>query len=226
MASSNQLKRNSPFLDPVETAVLSLIPTIASRRESPTTLFPNDAPTQQNTAEIYPRNVPTWSAASLLNPRRPTDGLPSDTQSSRIPATAAAAAMGLGNGIAFEFTSPSDPPIVGEYLNGAPPPSEANGAAGMAGMLERNFNLQDRSSIPEAKRRKMDTTDNGVGVEHTFHGGGGGKSSGLLADHINERQMGEAVAMAPQRVETVDLTEDLAKSTFSSFCPGTKAAGC
>ncbi len=103
----------------------------------------------------------------------------------------------------------------GGYTNGTTPhPAEANGVGGMGAMLERNFNLQDRTSMPEPKRRKIGTDDNAMPTQ-AFGGGGasgGGSSENggeLVAIHNNGDQSEERPPAPPQVIETVDLTKGM-----------------
>ncbi len=169
--------------------------------------------------------VPSWPAASLLNPKglsyntalatTTPSRSPKMTQPALAPAPSPASQI-------FQFTSPSDPldsdatPAAEARSNGMRSLSDPSGSFGIGGMLERNFNLQDRTSVPEPKRRKIDTEDGLHKSKNSFRG----KSSGILAHHLNGKETGdmtpsEAYPVKLVKVETVDLTVDLTKGAFS-----------
>lgn len=73
----------------------------------------------------------------------------------------------------------------------------------MASMIERINNLQDRSSVPMVKRRKIATDAD----DQTRKNGFSGSSSGMLSNHIKQKQREkQSTPAALQSQSTLDLT--------------------
>lgn len=73
---------------------------------------------------------------------------------------------------------------------------------GMGSMIERMNNVQDRSTVPVAKRQKMMSDDDGEGGRKN---GFSSSSSGLLAGYVKDKQRAAASASG-QTHATLDLT--------------------
>ncbi|KAL2292654.1 hypothetical protein FJTKL_07758 [Diaporthe vaccinii] len=75
----------------------------------------------------------------------------------------------------------------------------------MSSMIERMNHVQDRSSVPVAKRRRIGEDSQDQGSRNGFHGNGG---SGILSGYVKQKQQeGQAApSMTPQSQSTVDLT--------------------
>lgn len=75
----------------------------------------------------------------------------------------------------------------------------------MSSMIERMNHVQDRSSVPVAKRRRIGDDSQDQGSRNGFHGNG---SSGMLSGYVKQKQQeGQATpSMTPQSQSTIDLT--------------------
>ncbi|ORY63115.1 SNF2 family N-terminal domain-containing protein [Pseudomassariella vexata] len=109
----------------------------------------------------------------------------------------------------FQFSSPND----GSVSNTSTPvsyyshlddshshnPTPVNG---FGNMFERQHNIQQRSSVPQPKRRKVETDDT-ANQNHGFGSGG----SGMMGQYVKDKRE-EAARIPPNKhVPTVDLTE-------------------
>ena len=161
-----------------------------------------------------PGFVPSWDPASLLNPK--ASGSTTQRSLSAQPARNSANGSSLNDNIAFEFSTPNDRAHSAVPFN----PSESvqitgNDAAstddtqratpaenGPSKMLDRRFNLEDRTSLPVPKRRRLDTDEAEVKAKDRAAGGGGGiLSAALKADKTESSQVATL-----SRSTTVDLT--------------------
>jgi hypothetical protein len=68
-------------------------------------------------------------------------------------------------------------------------------------MFERMNNVQERTSVPQQKRRKMETEEN-RSTPASFGTGGGG----ILGQHLKDEREKAAKNAVQQRVDTVDLS--------------------
>ncbi|KAI1845725.1 hypothetical protein JX266_008090 [Neoarthrinium moseri] len=152
-----------------------------------------------------------YNPANLLNPRG----------AAMVSRPNAAANMSLASGmnglngssnagpLDFQFSSPNE----GTASSTSTPPSFLSQGtesarhtptpSGFASMFERMNNVQDRSSVPQPKRRKVEA-ENG-NQHHSFSGGG----SGIVGQAIKDKRAEAAKNPALGRVDTVDLTETL-----------------
>jgi hypothetical protein len=72
-------------------------------------------------------------------------------------------------------------------------------------MIERMNNVQDRSSVPVAKRRRIEEDLDDQGSQSGFNSNG---SSGMLSEYVKQKQQEgqKAPSAASQSQTTVDLT--------------------
>lgn len=72
-------------------------------------------------------------------------------------------------------------------------------------MIERMNNVQDRSTVPVAKRRRVGDDSQDQGSRNGFHGNGG---TGMLSGYVKQKQQeGQAAtSITPRSQSTVDLT--------------------
>ena len=75
-------------------------------------------------------------------------------------------------------------------------------------MLERLNNVQDRTAVPQAKRRKLETIelDDSADEQQKRNSFGSG-ASGILGQHVKDKRGEAAKTPSLSRVDTVDLTE-------------------
>lgn len=74
---------------------------------------------------------------------------------------------------------------------------------GMSAMIERMNKVQDRSTIPMAKRRRIEDAFEDDRPKNGFHGG----SSGMLSDYVKQKQQeGQSRYPPIQAQPTLDLT--------------------
>lgn len=170
-------------------------------------------------------SVPTWNAAALLDPKNfaVTTAMP-PTTSTRQPTTGTmgpSVPVNHTNPLTFQFASPDDNNIkMSTQVSSDQGPTHTNGAGqppvtnGMGAMLDRKYNLQDRSTIPEPKRRKIETTDEAGQAKQAFRGNG----THILGDYIKEKRS-EGTATPPlKRAETVDLTDGKSAVPICARC--------
>lgn len=76
----------------------------------------------------------------------------------------------------------------------------------MSTMIERMNNVQDRGSVPVAKRRRLEENLDDQSRQNGFHSNG---SSGMLSEYVKQKQQeGQKVFPGASRSQaTVDLTE-------------------
>lgn len=105
--------------------------------------------------------------------------------------------------MSFHFASADDPFVDGQISKSATPSSgTSQGANGVGRWIERMSNVQSRSAVPHAKRRK---TEDGQDFAARTDGPSARGSSGLLGDDIKNKR-GEADGAGSQQALTVDLT--------------------
>lgn len=78
----------------------------------------------------------------------------------------------------------------------------------MGGWIERMNNVQHRSTIPQAKRRKVEDRD---GSQDGSNGAPRGGNGGILGEYVKDRRM-EANGSSASQAMTVDLTDGMANS--------------
>lgn len=163
-----------------------------------------------------PSKPPIYNPAALLNPRGMT------ATATRRPhvqlTTNKKGDEATDDDVVFQFSTTSNGWSSDAIAQNGPVEHEerdapiANGN-GMGALLDRKFNLQERSSIPEPKRRRIhDDSDDASDHKNTFRTAGG---SGILGDHLNqERANGKSVPSLSRQV-TVDLTEGMLIPIFA-----------
>ncbi|ETS83325.1 hypothetical protein PFICI_05201 [Pestalotiopsis fici W106-1] len=158
-------------------------------------------------------NMPI-NPALLLNPKgyaAPTKP-PTTAQSEETNGNANSSDMRF---LDFQFSSPND----GTGSSASTPssffPQDPDSAIhshahtpvnGFGNMFERMNNVQARTSMPQIKRRKVDT--DGDDPTSSGFGGGGGGGSGMLGQYVKDKREEAAKNPALQRVDTVDLSLD------------------
>ncbi|KAK8118633.1 SNF2 family DNA-dependent ATPase [Apiospora kogelbergensis] len=153
--------------------------------------------------------------AQLLNPRQYMTASRTNNVSGRSTPTTFPSRSSGPTSLDFQFSSPNE----GYASNASTPPSFAyNGGLdlshtpspvnGFGGMIERMNNVQDRSTAPHPKRRKVETIDLDDSadekVSSTF---GNGSSGGMIGQYVKEKKEEAANSPSLSRANTVDLTE-------------------
>lgn len=175
----------------------------------------------------------TWDAAALLNPKAAVSAQQTGSSSlpSRQPSNGAQFTNNHAPQVAFQFSTPDATDNL--HSHPARPSMTPDGAAtprsstpnGMSSMIERMNHVQDRSSVPVAKRRRIGDDSQDQGSRNGFHGNG---SSGMLSGYVKEKQQnGQAPpSFAQQSESTVDLTGGIWTSYHLGTCgPGIIADG-
>lgn len=160
--------------------------------------------------EATSRQVAAWSRspAALLNPKAAIAS--QNLAPTRSPLNGTNSTDDIATHIAFHFSSPNDT----STLSAQPPrPSITSDAGtprsstpnGMSTMIERMNNVQDRSSVPLAKRRRI---EEGLDDQMGHNGFSSNGSSGMLSEYVKRKQQEgqEAHSATPQPQTTVDLT--------------------
>lgn len=163
----------------------------------------------------------SWNAAALLNPKSfNADSKQRPASPARLPANGVNAHINSQPQLQFQFSNASD------TSSGYSQPSPSSAALeatdsiltstqnGMTSMIERMNNLQDRSSVPVAKRRKIQEEAGDQTRKGGFHSG----SSGMLSDYVTQQQREkQSTAAALQSPSTLDLTGGTYSSSFPTF---------
>lgn len=155
-----------------------------------------------------------WNPAALLQPGRRAQsntgrGTESPIQISSRPSTPVGRTdLEANNAVTFQFAtsndSASDAPPSGASTPASSNTPMGNGFAGngVGNWIERMNNVQQRSAVPQAKRRRVDDVNgdqNGASVP-VRHGGSGG-----LGEYVRDKQKEANGALATQAM-MVDLT--------------------
>ncbi|KAK4150931.1 SNF2 family N-terminal domain-containing protein [Chaetomidium leptoderma] len=171
-----------------------------------------------------------WSPGALLNPGNGKPGAvpPVRPQSAGgTPAFSTSSAASVQPEMTFQFTSPGEPISIdfgGAPATGPGASSSQNGPQhhpptmpvfqnGFGQDIERLYRVQDRTNVPQPKRRKTvnenDPTPTPPLMPHgpfSFSGTG----SSILTEHIKQQQFGDSGHSTPVpqlSYETIDLTE-------------------
>ncbi|OAA81499.1 SNF2-related protein [Akanthomyces lecanii RCEF 1005] len=148
----------------------------------------------------------SWNPAALLQPgrRQPNHsrlGTPSSNPASPMPSALRdrADSESSASNTVFQFATAGD--SASDIPSGPSTPGSTTPVSGVGSWLERVNNVQARSAIPQAKRRKVDEFgDDGKSTTMpTRHGGGG------LGDYVRDQQQQSNGAIATQAM-MVDLT--------------------
>lgn len=152
----------------------------------------------------------SWDATALLNPQ----GLQADAkQHSLSPSQLAPNGVKPETSnqvnLQFQFSNATD------TSSGYSQPSSSSAALestnptsipthnGMGSMIERINNVQDRSFVPGAKRRRIEEESGNQKGQNGFHG----SSSAILSDYVNEKKREvQSMPAASQSQPTLDLT--------------------
>ena len=148
---------------------------------------------------------PSWDPSSLLNPKGHgiTPAKTKDQQ--RSPANSANTA----NHMTFHFSTPGGTPNSAfQSPATTPAPEDVNGnsqdapAGGMSRMIERMNNVQERSSFPLPKRRKIEENNDDISTASSFRSGG----NGMLGEYVRQQREQMQPTPALKSTESVDLT--------------------
>lgn len=121
-------------------------------------------------------------------------------------------ASGSASPAPLEFRFPSAGPAAGPNNFGLPYHGQyqfrdtvpvLGARPGLGNFVERMNNVQDRSDVPQPKRRKTENEDDMPNATPGFQGSG----AGALGQYVQEKQIEGRVASTARRIETVDLTE-------------------
>lgn len=154
--------------------------------------------------------MPSWSPAALLQPGRRNTSIddarnfmPNQSRTWHQPTPEDRANSENGNTVVFEFASSnatpvSTPPSGDSPAPGLPMPN------GVGSWIERMNNVQTRSAIPQAKRRRVDEGgDSPNGNNVSVRGSGS-----TLGDYVRERRReANGVSTLSASASTVDLTD-------------------
>lgn len=163
----------------------------------------------------------SWNAAALLDPKGSNaDSKRRPASPARLPANGVNAHINSQPQLQFQFSNASDtssgysqpsPSLVALQATDSISAPTQNG---MTSMIERMNNLQDRNSVPVAKRRKIQEEAGDQTRKNGFHSG----SSGMLSDYVNQKQREkQSTAAALQSPSTLDLTGGTCSSSFPTF---------
>lgn len=159
--------------------------------------------------ETTSRQVATWSPAALLNPKSAiaSQSIAPASIPSRSHIHGANATNSIATQFAFQFSSPNDAPTFRAQPSQPPMTPDAGMSRsstpnGMSTMIERMNNVQDRSSVPVAKRRRIEEDLDGQSGQNGFSSNG---SSGMLSEYVKQKQQ-EGQEAASAASTTVDLT--------------------
>lgn len=151
-----------------------------------------------------------WNAQALLNPRKaPAPALSTPKNDSPNSQTNGFAGQN-GNNMVFQFSTPSDVPT--DNTSSRVPSSASTpltddqasphmAATGMGRMIEQMNDVQDRSTVPQPKRRKVESPDPG---SSSFGRAGG---AGMLGSYVKEKREEGQQSTSNGNGQTVDLTE-------------------
>ncbi|KAL1883815.1 hypothetical protein VTK73DRAFT_8351 [Phialemonium thermophilum] len=154
-----------------------------------------------------------WSAAALLNPKNPV----TNSSKPRTPTPQARSLTSPPNystPLDFQFSTANDATVRPQNNLSYHDQHEAGPAAGtvlpqrpgLGSFVERMNNVQDRSDVPQPKRRKTENENDATMAPNTtasFHSAAGG----MLGQYAREKQEEGRSAPSTRRIETVDLTE-------------------
>ncbi|KAF4513512.1 hypothetical protein G6O67_000776 [Ophiocordyceps sinensis] len=151
--------------------------------------------------------MPAWDPAALLQPSRKANSAvdlrrSGSSRGQRQPPKPRSNGGGASSPMVFHFSnaddsSADDPPSEpGTPGPGAPRPN------GVGGWIERMNNVQSRSTVPQAKRRKTEDGQDFAAMANDIPVRGG---SGVLGDYVKDKRK-EADGSGLQQTFTVDLT--------------------
>lgn len=172
---------------------------------------PSSAPEQPHAAQAYPLpgrssrsvNGLTWNPAALLQPgRQPnTSQTPMPERPRDSPPDAATSSL------VFQFSNASAPSSAAPSQPSSPGGREPNG---VGNWLERMNHVQNRSAVPQPKRRRVDDAqDSPTQIRRN--------GSGVLGEYVKEKAK-EGGGSVSSAFETVDLTNGTSVPHGSSSC--------
>lgn len=174
---------------------------------------------------MLPNN--SWNVAALLNPKGfNADSKQRPASPAQLPANGVKVHTNGQPQLQFQFSSTSDTSSGHSHPSPSWTALEPTDSVstptqnGMTSMIERMNNLQDRSFVPVAKRRKIQEEAGDQTRKHGFSSGG----SGMLSDHVNQKQREKQSApTALQSQSTLDLTGGTCSSSSPNFKSRTEA---
>lgn len=102
----------------------------------------------------------------------------------------------------FQFETPNGAASAGPASGtSTPPDSQLRNGLGPGSFLEKVHHIQDRSEVPEPKRRRLEDEDAQKGTKMAVRGG-----SGMLGQAVRDQRQDSSGTSTPQSV-TVDLTD-------------------
>lgn len=116
----------------------------------------------------------------------------------------------------FQFATPNGAASVGPASGASTPPdSQPRNGLGPGNFVERVHHIQDRSEVPQPKRRRVDDEEVQKGTKMAVRGG-----SGVLGQALNDQRQasGGNGAFTPQAL-TVDLTDGQADDSAGNKDP-------
>lgn len=167
-----------------------------------------------------------WSPAALLNPGKAGTSPPARPQSAgAVPVSSTHSAQSVQPEMSFQFASPGEqlavdfagiplttpgtPMDLGAQRHPSNLPFYQNG---FSHSIERLHNVQDRTAVPQPKRRKT-TNENDptplLPAHNASFSAFSGAGTSILTQHLKQQQFGDASQPKPTRKpsETIDLTE-------------------
>lgn len=208
------------FLDPFPSSPirrmehLSSLETCASMQPSRDTFHKtctSDLTLRYDQGQSTKPQLQSWDAAALLNPKASAQQAGPSSLPSRPPSNGPHFTNNHAPQVSFQFSTPnatenfhSHPSRPSMTPDGAATPRSST-PNGMSSMIERMNNVQDRSTVPVAKRRRIGDDSQDHVSRNGFHGNG---SSGMLSGYVKQKQQqGQAVPSTTSRPQsTVDLT--------------------
>lgn len=162
-------------------------------------------------------SVPSWSPDALLNPNRQIPTTPNPirpTPRHTFPPQNGQYFQpdpNMNSSTVFQFASPNEVASAGPSSRASTPSSiNGQGANPFPNLFDNLNNVQDRSTIPRPKRRRLEDQEGPQGNTQPMRGGSGG-----LGAYVKEQQKkGNGSTMASAM--TVDLTDGIIYPLLSS----------
>ncbi|KAK1699732.1 SNF2 family domain-containing protein [Colletotrichum godetiae] len=177
---------------------------------------PNGSNGRANYINAQPQTQ-SWNAQTLLNPRSYAASNAASRRNSPKPQHLANRSTpgnhnATNNPVVFQFASPNDTTsesLTPSFTSGASTPVNDGGISpyGMANMIERMNDVQDRAAAPLPKRRKFDTPDPESDADSNKKKMGPA-GSGMLGAYVKEKQDEGKKENSKVSTQTVDLTEE------------------
>lgn len=170
----------------------------------------NSSPLGRNDPFQPKTGAPTWNPAALLQPnRKPASPSVQQPEPRSMPSpvphrtpSRASAPPNTNGTLAFQFATPNGPASAGPSSGpSTPPDSQPRNALGPGHFVERIHHIQERSEVPNPKRRKVEDEDAPKGTKMAVRGG-----SGVLGQALKDQRQDSSGTSTPQSL-TVDLTD-------------------